>query len=54
MAKMPDPRNHLIWSLAKSGLRIVFCVLGVAFDSLWLMGAGLIGAELFGIFEELA
>lgn len=48
----PDPRNHLIISLAKSVLRITA---GVFLCAGMLMSAGvlLIIAELGGILEEL-
>ena len=53
MAKMPDPTRHLIWSLTKSALRILSCVLGVILKSVVPIGIGLALAELFGIAEEI-
>lgn len=50
--KQPDPRKHLLISLAKSGLRIaagVFLIAGLLKSA----GALLIVAEIGGILEEL-
>ena len=50
--KHPDPKKHLVISLAKSGLRIVagiFLFVGMLKSA----GALLIIAELGGIVEEL-
>lgn len=50
--KQPDPRKHLIISLAKSGLRIIAGVFLFA-GMLQSAGALLILAEVGGIVEEL-
>ena len=50
--KQPDPRNHLIVSIGKSGLRIlagIFLINGMLVSA----GALFISAELLGILEEL-
>jgi hypothetical protein len=50
--KQPDPRKHLVISLAKSGLRIIAGVFLFA-GMLKSAGALLILAEVGGIVEEL-
>ena len=54
MSLTPDPKMHRVWSLAKSGLRIGFCVAGMITGSLILVAAGIAAAELFGVIEEFA
>ena len=50
----PDPKRHRMWSMYKSGCRIIFCILGALFNSVPLLGAGLAIAEILGVFEEFA
>ena len=50
--KHPDPKKHLYISLAKSIIRIGAGGCLIAGFPIW-RGAGLIAAEILGIFEEL-
>ena len=50
--QLPDPKKHQHVSFAKSGVRIVACLLG--FAGMYQIGfLGLFLAELIGIYEEL-
>lgn len=50
--QLPDPKKHQYVSFAKSGVRIVACLLG--FAGMYQVGfLGLFLAELIGIYEEL-
>lgn len=54
MSLVPDPKMHKVWSLAKSGIRIVACILGAVFNNVIIIAVGIAAAELFGIIEEFA
>lgn len=50
--KHPDPKLHQSISFIKSGIRIAACFAGI-FGSLSLLAAGLLIAEIVGVYEEL-
>ena len=50
--KQPDPKLHQQISFAKSGIRIIACVLGILGIPILTFG-GLALAEVVGIWEEL-
>ena len=50
--KQPDPKLHQQISFAKSGIRIISCVLGILGMPVLAFG-GLALAEVVGIWEEL-
>jgi hypothetical protein len=50
--KQPDPKLHQRISFAKSGIRIIACILGILGMPMLAFG-GLALAEVVGIWEEL-
>jgi len=50
--KQPDPKLHQRISFAKSGVRIIACILGILGMPILAFG-GLALAEVVGIWEEL-
>lgn len=50
--KHPDPKKHQTISFIKSGLRILACFAGIG-GSVALLAAGLLIAEVVGVYEEL-
>ena len=52
---VPDPKKHLYVSLVKSGVRIVACLFFIGTGNVWAIaaGAGLLVAEIIGVYEEL-
>ena len=51
--QQPDARLHQIISFAKSGVRILGCLVSVITGSVYTLAAMLLLAELIGIAEEL-
>lgn len=50
--EQPDPKKHQLISFVKSGIRIIACIAGMG-GSLPLLAAGLLLAEIVGVYEEL-
>lgn len=48
----PDPKKHQTISFIKSGIRILACFAGIG-GSIALLAAGLLIAEIVGVYEEL-
>jgi len=44
---------HLYISFIKSAIRIIGCILGVIYNSILILGIGLLVAEGLGILEEV-
>jgi hypothetical protein len=44
---------HLYISFIKSAIRIISCILGIVFNSVLILGIGLLLAEGLGVLEEL-
>lgn len=55
--KSPDPKLHLVFSLAKSLIRLLgyLCLIGGPMDGRWLITGALVLciSELLGVMEEL-
>ena len=49
----PDPKKHQYVSFIKSAVRIAACVCGLASGHIVGLAAGLLVAELIGVYEEL-
>ena len=45
--------NHMNVSFVKSAVRILACILGIAFQSITLLSFFLLFAEILGIIEEI-
>ena len=50
--KHPDPKKHQNISFIKSAIRIAACFAGVG-GSIALLAAGLLLAEIVGVYEEM-
>ena len=49
-----DPgEKHFAISLIKSSIRLLGCVLSIAFQSVSILAVSFLVAELFGIYEEI-
>ena len=46
-------KGHFWISIIKSIIRIGFCIWAISANSLVLLAFGIIGAEIFGILEEV-
>lgn len=54
MPEGKDPRDsHFVISMVKSTVRLLGCLLGIAFQSITVFAFLFLVAELLGIYEEL-
>ena len=45
--------THYKVSIIKSSIRLLFCLYAIIFNSLYVLAAGVLVAEILGIYEEL-